>query len=299
MTMTGLSPAPVAQTSGEANPPPTPLEMQNISSETTGILGETDSLQEPRKPTGHMPPGPARMDTTTALAQATSILEPPIEAESTVSPVSAAPAALVNRERAYSSAIGPSTDSPSIPLKDPEITGPVLLITLLLTNGARHPYRLDSGYLKKRSANVHNDDPYNLSVYKLKELILRDWRDDWEQKPSSPGAIRLISFGKLLEDKSALRGEWHTTDLVPKTRRTRALTGHCRIEIQPRRCQRRTHDDQAARPGRRRRRKGRQIVQGAPRRRHGKDTRLSMHRHVDNNHLTPWNVDANVNVNVD
>lgn len=91
------------------------------------------------------------------------------------------------------------------------MTGPVLLIMLLLTNGARHPFRLDAGYLKKRNANVQNDDPYNLSVYKLKELILRDWRDEWEQKPSSPGAIRLISFGKLLEDKSALKGKQEET----------------------------------------------------------------------------------------
>jgi hypothetical protein len=29
---------------------------------------------------------------------------------------------------------------------------------------------------------------------------------EWEQKPSSPSSIRLISFGKLLDDKAPLKG---------------------------------------------------------------------------------------------
>jgi hypothetical protein len=49
-------------------------------------------------------------------------------------------------------------------------------------------------------------DPFSISVYTLKELILREWRDEWEAKPSSPSSIRLIFFGRLLDDKVALRG---------------------------------------------------------------------------------------------
>ena len=112
--------------------------------------------------------------------------------------------------RLQSTAIGPSSDAdlPLPPSKDAaaESTGPTLLMTLLLTNGARHPFKLDSKYLAKRSVSVQNNDPFNLSVYKLKELILREWRDEWEAKPSSPSSIRLISFGKLLDDKGVLRG---------------------------------------------------------------------------------------------
>lgn len=52
-----------------------------------------------------------------------------------------------------------------------------------------------------------DNDPFNLSVYKLKELILREWRDEWEAKPASPSSIRLISFGKLLDDKAPLKGK--------------------------------------------------------------------------------------------
>jgi hypothetical protein len=112
--------------------------------------------------------------------------------------------------RLQSTAIGPSSDAdlPLPPSKDAanEAVGPTLLITLLLTNGARHPFKLDSKYLIKRAVSVPNNDPFNLSVYKLKELILREWRDEWEAKPASPSSIRLISFGKLLDDKGILRG---------------------------------------------------------------------------------------------
>ena len=48
-------------------------------------------------------------------------------------------------------------------------------------------------------------DPFSISVYKLKELILREWRDEWDGKPASPSSIRLIHFGKLLDDKEQLK----------------------------------------------------------------------------------------------
>lgn len=130
-------------------------------------------------------------------------------------------------------AIGPSSDKSAPPLPESEILGPSLLITLLLISGARHPYKIDEKYLKKRNVNVDGNNPVNMSVYTLKELIWREWRDgkhstayrdsrmskkkknslltscyaDWEMRPSSPGAIRLIYYGKMLEDKSRLHGK--------------------------------------------------------------------------------------------
>ncbi|KAF2813491.1 ubiquitin-like protein [Mytilinidion resinicola] len=103
--------------------------------------------------------------------------------------------------------IGPNTDSPVIAAAtNPDISeGPVITITLLLTNGARHPYRVDGKYLKRRKIAVEENDPRNISVYTLKELILRDWRSEWEAKPSSPSSIRLIHFGRMLDDKVPLK----------------------------------------------------------------------------------------------
>ena len=91
---------------------------------------------------------------------------------------------------------------------------PVLVITLLLTSGARHPYKIDEKYLTKRNVTIPattesgRKDPFSISVYTLKELILREWREEWEAQPSSPSSIRLIYFGRLLDDKVALKGTY-------------------------------------------------------------------------------------------
>jgi hypothetical protein len=137
-----------------------------------------------------------RTDTTTALNQSMNPAPSP-------PPAVADPQAVT---RTFSTAIGPSSDSPVVPAKDVEVSGPVLVVTLLLTSGARHPFRLDAKYLAKRNVEVADADPFNLSVYKLKELILREWREEWEAKPSSPNYIRLISMGKMLDDKASLKG---------------------------------------------------------------------------------------------
>lgn len=77
-----------------------------------------------------------------------------------------------------STAIGPSSDQPDPSSKETttDESGPALEITLLLTTGARHPFKIDGKYLRKRSVNVDNNDPFSMSVYTLKELIWREWR---------------------------------------------------------------------------------------------------------------------------
>ncbi|APA12671.1 hypothetical protein sscle_09g074410 [Sclerotinia sclerotiorum 1980 UF-70] len=116
------------------------------------------------------------------------------------------------RARLGSVAIGPSTESTHVmPASTAVDAGPALTITLLLGSGARHPYKIDEKYLTKRAVTVPGvtedgkKDPLSISVYTLKELILREWREEWETKPSSPSSIRLIFFGKLLDDKEALK----------------------------------------------------------------------------------------------
>lgn len=113
------------------------------------------------------------------------------------------------QDRADSLSIG-AADDPDVSPSNPA-DGPVCNITLLLPTGARHPYKIDDKYLAKRNVEVPEvtengkKDPFSVSVYKLKELILREWRDEWEGKPASPSSIRLIHFGKLLDDKEQLK----------------------------------------------------------------------------------------------
>jgi len=101
------------------------------------------------------------------------------------------------------SAIGPATDKP-MPSPSQTVAGPQLILTLLLHTGARHLLMINEKYLRKRNVTVTDYNPINLSVYTLKELIWRDWRDDWDPRPSSPSSIRLIHYGKMLDDKSRL-----------------------------------------------------------------------------------------------
>jgi len=106
-------------------------------------------------------------------------------------------------------AIGASTDDIAKPATKGD--APVCHITLLISSGKRHPYKIDEKYLAKRNVSVPGVtetggmDPFSISVYTLKELILREWRDEWEAKPDSPSMIRLIHFGKLLDDKDQLK----------------------------------------------------------------------------------------------
>jgi len=122
-----------------------------------------------------------------------------------------------------------SSPSPAAISADTEATpvvaadgGPVLIITLLLPTGARHPYKIDEKYLTKRNVNVPDmtesgkKDPFSISVYTLKELILREWREEWEAAPSSPSSIRLIYFGRLLDDKTALKGKHPESAAFPR-----------------------------------------------------------------------------------
>lgn len=112
-------------------------------------------------------------------------------------------------------AIGPPLEKPLTHSQEGDSGGFSLFITLLLISGARHPFKIDERYMKKRNVNVDGNNPVNMSVYTLKELIWREWRDDWELRPSSPSSIRLIYFGKLLEDKSRLHDCRFDAGLTP------------------------------------------------------------------------------------
>lgn len=95
---------------------------------------------------------------------------------------------------------------------DPTTAGDlaVEIMLVLVSNGNRHPFRIDEKYLTKRSVTITGisedgrPDPSSITVYTLKELILREWRPDWDQPPREPSAIRLVFFGKLLEDRMPL-----------------------------------------------------------------------------------------------
>ncbi|KJZ68901.1 hypothetical protein HIM_11708 [Hirsutella minnesotensis 3608] len=121
-----------------------------------------------------------------------------------------APAQPSKQRRDSIAAIGLAQDDVRATAPDATDGGPVCNITLLLSSGSRHPYNIDARNPTLRNVVMPDEteaghaDPFSISVYTLKELLLREWRNDWEAKPASPSSIRLIRFGKLLEDKEQL-----------------------------------------------------------------------------------------------
>ena len=135
-------------------------------------------------------------------------------------PITLPSAALTRTETGV---IGPPTDLPTPMLAAPTAAGGrglVLQFTLLLAStGTRHPYQINERYLNKRNVKAEGQDgtfdPALISIYTLKELIWKDWREDWDTKPSSPSAIRLIYFGRLLDDKQNLKDSRLNTEGSP------------------------------------------------------------------------------------
>lgn len=112
-------------------------------------------------------------------------------------------------------AIGPSSDTPTPLPKHSDISGPQLMITLLLTNGARHPYKIDEKYLKKRSVSVEDNNPINLSTYTLKELIWREWREGKRLDSGSRWVYINSPTGRL--GGTAFESKLYTSDILWET----------------------------------------------------------------------------------
>jgi hypothetical protein len=165
-----LSSTPVELTKFDGPPAPDNVPLQTISSSPppqspevsdTPLEGQEPNLNDTASHPSSKPSAPESL--TNASANPSEI------------PTST-PAYTLTRQKT-APAIGPSIEKPTPLPQESEIIGPILLITLLLTNGARHPYRIDEKYLKKRNVNVDGNNPVNMSTYTLKELIWREWRE--------------------------------------------------------------------------------------------------------------------------
>lgn len=145
------------------------VEMTNLSSQpnTQGIpepLSSSSTAQNEIEEPREVP----HLNTEDSIPASNSNIE------KALSPATSKPA--LGREYTVP-AIGAATDQPTPKLEASEIAAATLMITLLLHTGARHPYKIDAKYLKKRNVNVTDNNPINMSVYTLKELIWRDWRE--------------------------------------------------------------------------------------------------------------------------
>ena len=80
---------------------------------------------------------------------------------------------------------------------------------MLLTPGSHTPYYIDlsSREIGMPYGMVHGPcDPFSITVFALKELILRTWEAEWGDKPPNPDKLSLVHFGELLDDREQLTG---------------------------------------------------------------------------------------------
>lgn len=165
---------PTQPTTGAAEPSPIPDNIVPLSAPPAAVDGTANTQSGEAATANH----PATGGESTAPVTATTI--------STTSSPNDAPIAVAQPRN--------TADLPTMDTEEPKVVaelseeqteevdgkeedaGPSLAITLLLITGARHPFTIDGKYLRKRSVNVENFDPYAMSVYTLKELIWREWR---------------------------------------------------------------------------------------------------------------------------
>ncbi|KAL9618607.1 MAG: hypothetical protein Q9160_006718 [Pyrenula sp. 1 TL-2023] len=188
----------------------TPLEMSTLESAKTPPPTTAASPSVPQATVSNTSVANSLNSPNNESASPVSPLNSREQQQADTSPTNPSPAPMT---RQLSTAIGPSSDQPMPVPKEAERSGPTLMVTLLLTSGARHPFKLDSKYLQKRNVKVTGDDPFNISVYTLKELILREWRDGWFKQ-------KIVSY-TLANDRSRMGNKavkpWRNTiDIVWK-----------------------------------------------------------------------------------
>ncbi|QSS75705.1 hypothetical protein I7I50_04926 [Histoplasma capsulatum G186AR] len=178
----------------DSSHPPATIE----AAERSEPPGTSTTIRENTPPSPTSQPHDATASQS-APTTTTNTEPPPQQIQSATQPTSE-----TEETKQCSPAVGPSSELPGVTGKELEDPGMVLNIDLLLITGARHPFKIDAKYLRKRQVDVPDFNPYAMSVYTLKELIWREWRSEWEPRPPFPSSIRLISFGKLLDDKAPL-----------------------------------------------------------------------------------------------
>ena len=145
------------------------------------VMNSLQSVSQPVELSELSPANPKQTDLNIGAAES-SKEETNTPSEQPISPETAEASSSQNPNpdsiQSPDAAIGPATDRPALLTQVNTTGGPRLIITLLLhSTDTRHPYTINEKYLKKRNVTVLDNDPVNMSVYTLKELIWRDWRE--------------------------------------------------------------------------------------------------------------------------
>ncbi|EEP75859.1 conserved hypothetical protein [Uncinocarpus reesii 1704] len=188
------------------NPPDVPGEQEPLEpAVSTPPVAPEPKNSRPPSPASESATSPPAMPSTT-----TSSEQPQPTSESQMQDAREETQSESPEPKPLSPAIGPSSDLPSPSPKDFENAGASLVITLLLTTGARHPFKIDGKYLRKREVNVPDNDPFAMSVYTLKELIWREWRSDSKFNRDTPNVVHMtVKPQDIVEEEDAKATKGH------------------------------------------------------------------------------------------
>ncbi|KAK8052280.1 hypothetical protein PG993_003665 [Apiospora rasikravindrae] len=199
------------------------LEMEDLTLKPAAQESAPEALPDPEPLASNpvQPPVGGAQETASAAqssSQNTATSATPAEGEESTSTTTK------SKGKAPAPVTPPSQDPLTIghtPSEEPAAKGDMVVEILLISTAAssRHPFKITEKYLTKRNVNVPGltddgkMDILSITVYSLKELILREWRKEWETAPREPASIRLIRLGKMLDDKATLRSVYYPFSL--------------------------------------------------------------------------------------
>lgn len=121
---------------------------------------------------------------------------------STVAPAVAMPTGSIIPPATTTTAPVTGDSTPSSEMRTPSSSPPIgpsviaLSVTLLLISGVRHQFTMDETYLEQHSVKAQSGreslrDPFEMSVWQLKECIWKDWKDGMFQFSSVYLEVRI------------------------------------------------------------------------------------------------------------
>ena len=198
----GVADAPQVNTSpaaaGDAGSPQNGVEMNNLQQQQEAGQGQLRSGEPATSSAGPTQASSAAITTPQATESSVPVPAAPeasianttqeTPAAESLLPSAAPDHAVANPSESIAPASADSTPEESSPTTASKT--PVVDIVLLPMNGNRYPCKISAKYLRNQKIEVENMDPFNISVYTLKELIWRDWKSGMH----SPFFSHKISF---------------------------------------------------------------------------------------------------------
>jgi hypothetical protein len=97
--------------------------------------------------------------------------------------------------------------STSLSTKVPKST---ISISLIIVSGERYVVRIETEHLPRH--DTKDLDAFDIPAESLKAILWSRWQRDWGLRPPDPSRIKLVHFGRTINDSTVLRCTFHVFD---------------------------------------------------------------------------------------